>query len=478
MSHSKDKESQLISLDKLIRSKLLTDPVDENNTKSFALANFWWDLNISLGTEGGILCSIIKREVKGENEEAADWEDLIKKSAKDLSDFEERLHAKIGKRNFNELKRGYLVAIIDIAKNQLLTDLTKEIEALKLTSQPAEEESSELTGPVSEDTGRKKKKGLKNRVTGAIKGAKNLIKKGSNTDILKNLQHKKRVHDKSAELKKQLEKLEKQKPVVEQKITQIRLNLMGQFPTYEEPKKEESKKTDKKEPESTSDKQGDEDGILREVPLISSSSSSSEESPLEPKGILQTIAQGNGDRIDGLKNTHYQELTEPCFTGVFDRFKQDRDQDFQDAYLFIKGNAQYQNCVENLLRYLIELQKSELISDDKKKTPTSQKSAVAKMDTLATLIQELTLASTLDRIVEVLGNALKSDRKAEGSILQNRGPHGAFWIGSMFKRERNPVDKKWINSTTEQKVAQAYTIFKAKQEELAELNRVQEENRL
>ena len=448
-----------VSLQAIIRNKLNQNLINSQNIQTF-----WGERDFVLGVKGEVLCKLIKGNVSADDVQEKFWEDKIQGIAKDLESLKAFVVSKIGITPFNnDLKRGYLIAIIEIAKNELLSGVSPQITALEHALNVKKEESPKQKS-VS-NTRKLKRRSSLQKITKVVQRDKN----------------KKLRQNQNKKLEEELQLLKNQKEQIELYINQVRLDFMGQFQNDEAAKaaKNENKersdempKISKKESEEKSNELELEAGDLGVVTFSellnkknspTDSTGASDNLP-EPKGILDTLAQGRGETISALKKVYFEHLSQEEFNAVFNRFKLPEVQAFEDNYLFLSDNKEIREATWDLLSCLIRIQSDELKWDGKESSAHPQKSGEQKIEGLVTLIKEITTAKTLTQIKTALTNALTQN--GEGTLRENRGPVGGFWIGSMFQGQRNPIDKKWINSTTELKLAEAYKKVLDKEAEL------------
>jgi len=255
-----------------------------------------------------------------------------------------------------------------------------------------------------------------------------------------------------AETVNELEESKELLAMIEKRINDIRIKFLGFFQEVESEEEEtsEEEKGSKKDSAADSTKGSNAD---EERPKFSKAEFD------DAQAILYALGQGGEVAINALKEAHYEDEDQEVIDAAFGRFIDEDEKDLENSYLFLEGNEDILQATVELLDYFLKLQKDE--ESDKKIPVFVQKSAENKIDGLVNLIQNITRAETLTDISTALKSALKG--RGEHTLQWNRGPFGKYWVGSMFKGLRNPIDNKFINSTTEHKVAQLYNAVFAKE---------------
>lgn len=148
---------------------------------------------------------------------------------------------------------------------------------------------------------------------------------------------------------------------------------------------------------------------------------------------------------------------------VIKKFKGLDSAKIEESYLFTEENAGLRKLVGELFDHLVLLQDEQL----KWETPPAKyhfkNNGEAKIEGLVELFN--TIADPNKDAKEAkkqIQNILAS--KEDKGLLKNRGT-GAYFIGSFFRREKNPVNGQYIRSTTERKLVEIYNALDALQPE-------------
>ncbi len=200
------------------------------------------------------------------------------------------------------------------------------------------------------------------------------------------------------------------------------------------------------------------------------------------EATLAAIASGSKGRIQEVIDTFYTDEEEegekeksdvkPLLAVPKDQwearketlefFKQKHAKDLASTYLFQNRDDNdpvgIKTALYGLFNYIdsISVQDKTISLGKKTKIRIGQKSGEEKKEELKAFVQLVAQSETLADMEKLIHDELKSDRKEKGSLLENRGLIGGYWIGSLFARKFNPVDGKCINSTTESYLVSLY----------------------
>lgn len=144
---------------------------------------------------------------------------------------------------------------------------------------------------------------------------------------------------------------------------------------------------------------------------------------------------------------------------VIKKFKGFDAKKIAESYLFEEDNTRLRELVVKLFDYLVVLQDEQLKWETPPPKYHFKNNGEAKIEGLVGLFN--TLADPNSNIEEAKKQIeVILESKEDKGLLKNRGT-GAYFIGSIFRREKNPVNKQYIRSTTERKLVEIYNVLNA-----------------
>lgn len=211
------------------------------------------------------------------------------------------------------------------------------------------------------------------------------------------------------------------------------------------------------------------------------------------EATLRAIASGSKGSIQGVIDTYYTEgehedpeaddkplLDLPqdqwdARKNTLESFKENAVINLTDTYLFKDSHendpVQIKDALYGLFNYIDKIsdQDSKVSFGKNISFNIGQRGGADKKDSLKDVIKGVARAESLEAMEKIIHDALNSDRKEKGSVLENRGFVGGYWIGSLFTHKVNPVDGKYVNSTTESYLVSLYEKVKEQKKLVAEL---------
>ncbi len=174
--------------------------------------------------------------------------------------------------------------------------------------------------------------------------------------------------------------------------------------------------------------------------------------------VLNAIISPNG-YSKAKARQEYKTKQYEAFNQVLNKFKDLESSPSEQSFLFEEENEPLRKGLGDLFDHLIVLQTEKLEWEKIPATYHVKKNPEDKVEGVIELFSDLanpkySLADLKAKLELILGST------EDKGLLQNRTT-GAFVIGSFFRREKNPVNKQYIRSTTERRLVEIYNTISA-----------------
>lgn len=165
------------------------------------------------------------------------------------------------------------------------------------------------------------------------------------------------------------------------------------------------------------------------------------------------ISPGDFTKVMARQEYHNKELKAvDCVLKKFKGFSAEKID--ENSYLFDEENADLRQEVVGLFDYLVVLQKEQLEWETPPARYHYKNNAEGKIEGLVEFFQTLADPNNTPEDAKKQLKQILASTEDKG-LMKNRGT-GAYYIGSFFRNEKNPVNNRFIRSTTERKLVQIY----------------------